>query len=106
MSDQEALEPTNKQLANFLVVYAKQFPFAENLQLDSNIIEELLETNPIFRASGLRHHREFTETIKKHEDKMLRGKLQCEHVRPNGKRCPNFNKPGSYYCGLHQDEEE
>lgn len=107
MTDREYTEPTNEQLAKFLIVYAKHiFPGAEKLELSPPILESLLSSNPTFREAGLRHHRMFQDHIFEMTEKMEKGELQCEYVRPNGKRCPNYNEPGSMYCGLHKSEEE
>lgn len=107
MTDREYIEPTNKQLASFLVVYAPQIlPGAESLALSPPVLEVLLSENPTFREAGLRHHRAFQEQIFEHTEKMEKGELRCEHIRPNGKKCPNHNEPGSLYCGLHKFEEE
>lgn len=104
MADQE--EPTNEQLANFLFVYAKSDSRAKGLHLDASILEMMLERNPVFREAGLEIHRGFQEKANAVSEKMMRGALQCEHIRPNGKRCVNFNESGSFYCGLHKGEYE
>lgn len=98
-------EPTNEQLANFLIVYAGQVPGTEGLQLSPPILELLMNNNPQFRAGALRHHRMFHERLVEMTKKAALGQLPCQHIRPNGKQCPNFNQPGSYYCGLHQEDE-
>lgn len=103
----EYVEPTNEQLANFLVVYAPQiFPGSENLQLSPPILEMLLNNHPEKREGALRHHRKFVEETNKFVKKMAAGELQCEHIRPNGRRCPNANEPGRMYCGLHGEDDE
>jgi hypothetical protein len=103
----EYTEPTNAQLARFLVVYARDiFPGAENLKLSPPILESLMSTNPVFRETALRHHRAFQDKIVELTEKMAKGELQCEFIRPNGKRCPNYNEPGHMYCGLHKSEED
>lgn len=105
-TQREYTEPTNEQLANFLVVYAKHIPGAGGLQLSPPHLELLMNNNPGFRAGALRHHRNFQDTISKLSEKMDKGELQCEYIRPNGKKCPNFNEPGRMYCGLHKSEGE
>lgn len=98
-------EPNNTQLARFLVIYAEGIPGMESLQLSAPTLELLMTNNPDFRAGALRHHKAFQEEIHKHSRKLEAGTLQCEHIRPNKKRCPNHNEPGSYYCGLHKPED-
>lgn len=108
MTDREYTEPTDEQLARFLVVYAPQIlPGAESLALSPVVIQSLMSQNPTFKKAGLRHHRAFQEMIFDHTEKMERGgELQCEHIRPNGKKCPNRNEAGSLFCGLHKTEGE
>lgn len=106
LARREHTEPTNEQLANFLAVYAKKFPAFEHISPNPAMLEFLLENRPEFREAGLRHHRQFVEGIDELVKKMTLGELQCEHIRPNGKQCPNHNEPGSYYCGLHKAEGE
>lgn len=105
MANTEYTEPTNEQLARFLVVYAGHIPGAEGLQLSPPVLESLMSQNPKFREGALRHHRQFQDQIHELTKKMEAGELTCEHIRPNGKRCPNFNEPRSFYCGLHNKEE-
>lgn len=105
MTDEEYVEPTNAQLARFLVVYAQRIPGTEGLQLSPPILESLMSTNPMFRKGALRHHRAFQEEINQVVARSDKGELPCSYIRPNGKRCPNFNEPGSLYCGLHKDAE-
>jgi hypothetical protein len=108
----EYTEPSNKQLANFLVVYAENLPAFQRIRLATGgslnpaHLEMLLESNPEFREAGLRHHRQFVEQIDEITRKMAAGELPCEYIRPNGKRCPNYNEPGSMYCGLHKESNE
>ncbi len=97
-------EPSNEQLANFLVVYSKQIPSFENVNLTSSSILFWLE-KPEFRKIALYHHQRFQDNMSELHRQMEKGELQCEHIRPNNKRCPNHNEPGNYYCGLHQDNE-
>lgn len=97
-------EPTNEQLANFLMIYAKHIPGMEALQLSAPHLELLMNNNPQFRAGALRHHKKFQQDIVATGMKIAKGELQCEHIRPNGKRCPNHNEPGDIYCGIHKDE--
>lgn len=99
-------EPTNEQLANFLMVYARQIPEAADLDLSAPVLESLMSQNPKFRAGALRHHREFQQRINELGAKMEAGELQCEYIRPNGKQCPNHNQEGSPFCGLHQLDKE
>lgn len=105
MTDQEYKEPTNKQLANFLTVYAERIVGEHNFSLNPIMLEGMLE-NPLYREAALRHHRRFVDETAILTKKMERGQLQCEHIRSNGKKCPNWNEPGSFYCGLHKDEGE
>jgi hypothetical protein len=103
-------EPTNEQLANFLSIYAEHLPAFQHIRIGNQslspaILEMLLERRPEFREIGLRHHKKFQEDIIKHAQAMNAGTLKCEHIRPNGMRCVNYNEPGSIYCGLHKDED-
>lgn len=102
-TQEESSEPTNEQLANFLVVYAASIPQLQGFELNPVILEMQLE-NPIFREAGLKHYRAFQKDMNKHFVQMKKGELQCEYIRPNGKKCPNHNEPGSFYCGLHKEE--
>lgn len=88
------------------MIYAQNIPAMQGVQLNVGIIEMLLDRDPQFRAGGLRHHRGFQRQIIETAKKMEQGQLQCAHIRSNGKNCPNFNEPGSYYCGLHKGDEE
>ena len=99
------VEPTNEQLARFLIVY---IPSQAGLDLhpDERIVRFLLESKPELRERALEHHRKFQDQIWELDRKMKAGQLPCGFVRPNGKPCPNYNQPGSYYCGLHIDQEE
>lgn len=103
--DQEYEEPTNKQLANFLTVCAPQIVGEHSFFPNPVILEKLLE-KPLYREAALRRHRRFVDEMNLLMEKMERGQLQCEHIRANGKKCPNFNEPGIFYCGLHRDEAE
>lgn len=108
MTDEEIepyKEPTNEQLANFLIVYADQIPGTESLRLSAPVLESLMSQNPKFRAGALRHHQAFHANLVEMTKKMSDGTLPCQHIRPNGKQCPNYNAPGSYFCGLHQEDE-
>lgn len=104
VSDREYIEPTNEQLARFLVVYV---PAQTGLDLhpSASILERLLETKPDFRKAALGHHRAFQDQIAMVDARMKAGDLPCAYIRANGKPCPNHNQSGSYYCGLHQDGE-
>jgi hypothetical protein len=103
---EEYIEPTNEQLAKFLSVYAKQTPGLEQFRVNPAILESMMALQPEYREAALRLHRQFQTQINNHTLLMKAGKLQCEHFRPNGKRCPNRNEPGSLYCGLHKEEHE
>lgn len=106
MADREYTEPTNEQLAKFLSIAAPQIT-GLNLNPEPWVLEMLLTRDPNFRENALRHHRKFQDQIHEHTEKMMRGgELQCEHIRPNGKKCPNRNEAGSLYCGLHKAEGE
>lgn len=96
-------EPSNEQLANFFTVYVKQIPQFQDLDPDPIILEKLFGMDLGFRETVLGYHREFQKKINTLHKQMEKGELQCEYIRPNGKRCPNHNQSGSYYCGLHQD---
>jgi hypothetical protein len=98
-------EPTNEQLAKFLVIYAKTVTGAENLDLKAPVLETIMNHDEKYRQAALKTHRRFQQDIDEMLGKMERGELRCEHIRPNGKHCPNSNEPGSFYCGLHKDEE-
>lgn len=105
----EYVEPTTEQLAEFMVVIAPRLIGQDHdLQLDSGMLKRLIESDFRYMSTAMRHHRRFYEEGKELHKKMLRGKLRCLHIRDNGKRCPNFNQPGSYACGLHKElyEEE
>lgn len=105
--EEEYIEPTNEQLARFLEVYVQHTPGLEELRVSAPILERMMEMRPEYRELGLRLHRQFQEQINEHTRLMKKGGvLQCEHVRTNGKRCPNRNVPGSLYCGLHKEEHE
>lgn len=99
-------EPTNEQLANFLMVYAKQIPELDGMRLSAPVLESLMSQNKRFRDGALRKHKMVQEAILKHDRMMQAGKLQCEHILESGKRCPNQNKPGHAWCGLHYEEHE
>lgn len=101
----EQTEPTNEQLGRFLAIYAKQFPGLDSLNVGADVLESMLDRNPAYREAAIRHHQRFQNQIDEMLNKMKKGELRCEHIRPNGKKCPNFNEPGSFYCGLHKDEE-
>lgn len=106
MSEPNNTEPTDEQLANFISVYARRLPGAEHLRVSPTILEWMFEQNPAFRATALRHHRDFQAKIDEMAAKIMAGEAKCEYIRPSGKRCPNHNQPFSHYCGLHQDQEE
>lgn len=106
MTDEEYEEPTNEQLANFLMVYAPKIVGMQEFALSPDILKELMDRDPRYRAGALRHHKAFVKEIADNRVKRERGQLRCEHIRENGKRCPNWNEPGSFFCGLHQSEKE
>lgn len=101
----EYTEPTNEQLARFLTVYVPS-QMGLDLHPSPSILEQLLDRDLNFRKTALGHHRRFQAQINELNRKMKAGELPCAHIRTNGKPCPNRNQPGSYYCGLHQEEEE
>jgi hypothetical protein len=102
----DSKEPTNEQLAKFLVFYAQTTSGIEHLQLNPVILENIMSHDEDYRQAALRSHRQFQKEIDDLLEKRNQGQLRCEHIRPNGKHCPNFNEPGSFYCGLHKDEGE
>lgn len=107
MDDKAYTEPTNEQLARFLIVYAQRIPeMANRLELSEPILERLMDRNPHFREAALLHHRRFQEEIHELSRKMAAGELQCERILLSGKRCPNRNEPGRSFCGLHRDPYE
>lgn len=101
-------EPSNEQLANFLVVYAEMIPELKQFQLQLNptMLEMLMDRTPQFREAALRHHRDFQQGVVEMEKKVAAGALPCQYRRPNGKMCPNYNEPGLYFCGLHKDQDK
>lgn len=99
----EYIEPTNEQLARFLIIYIPA-QSGLNLHPSPTILEHLLESKPDFRKAALGHHRAFQDQINVIDERMKAGDLPCAYIRANGKPCPNRNQPGSYYCGLHIDE--
>jgi hypothetical protein len=102
----EYTEPTNEQLANFLVVQAQSDPHMAGLRLSPPILESILSQSPRHRAAALQRHRKFQEMIHEISRKMEAGELQCEHTLKSGKQCPNRNEPGIMYCGLHKEEHD
>lgn len=100
----EYIEPTNEQLASFLVISAQSDPRMAGLRLSPPILESLLSQNPKYRAAALAKHRLFQEQIYQISRAMEAGQLQCEHILNSGKQCPNRNEPGIMYCGLHKEE--
>lgn len=98
----EYTEPTNEQLANFLGVYARHIPGAENLRVSPAILEFIFESNPEARATALQYHRDLQDKLRELSAKVLAGELQCEHILLSGKQCPNYNEPGAHFCGLHK----
>ena len=107
MTDEEFeyTEPTNEQLARFLMVQARSDPRTQGLNLSPPILESLLSQNPKHREAALRQHRRFQEQIWEVSRLLDEGKLQCEHILQSGKQCPNRNEPGIPYCGLHKEEQ-
>lgn len=106
LADEEYTEPTNKQLANFLIVHAQRIPATSSLVLNAGMLERLLDQHPEYRAGALRHHRRFQEELNELARKQEVGDLQCAHILKSGKQCPNRNQPGSPWCGLHREEHE
>lgn len=102
----EYIEPTNEQLANFLVVVAQSDPRMAGLRLSPPILESLLSQRPEYRKTALAKHRIFQEQIREITRAMEAGQLQCEHILNSGKQCPNRNEPGIMYCGLHKEEHD
>lgn len=106
-TDDRYTEPTDEQLVHFLAVY---LPSKVGLDPGSvpvmfpTLLERRIAKDPDFRQRGIEQHRQFQEEMNRHHEAMLRGELQCDHIRPNGKQCVNHNEPGSYYCGLHKTE--
>ena len=105
MADEGYTEPTNEQLARFLVIDAQSDPRMQGLNLSPPIIESLLSQRPDYRKAALQRHRRFQDQIRELTQKMDAGELQCEHILQSGKKCPNRNEPGRMYCGLHGHEE-
>lgn len=101
----EYIEPDLHQLANFMVVYSAQIVGEHSFDLNPTVIEKLL-ANPTYKAAALKHHRKFYDEAKILHGKMERGKLRCMFVRENGKRCVNWNEPGSFYCGIETHKAE
>lgn len=100
-------EPTNEQLAQFMVVIAPRLIGQDhNLQLDAGMLKRLIESDPRYYQTARRHHRTFHDEQKRLYGMMLEGKLRCSHIRDNDKRCVNFQQPGSWFCGLHKGEYE
>lgn len=97
MADYE--EPTNKQLGSFLAVRGQLMGF----DIPAELLELQMDHNPEFRRIGLEHHRQFVEELSEYSRKIEAGELRCEHIRPNGKSCPNHNEPGEIFCGLHKE---
>jgi hypothetical protein len=99
-------EPSNEQLAAFMTVWARRMPAFDHLAISPAVLEHIFETQPKYREVALHHHRKFQEQINALSEKLQQGLLQCEHILRSGKKCPNYNVPGSHFCGLHQDEED
>jgi hypothetical protein len=99
-------EPTNKQLAEFMVVIAPRLIGEHNLDLNAGMLERLIESDARYYQTAKKHHRAFYDEQKRLYSMMLKGKLRCAHIRDNGKRCPNFQQAGSWFCGLHKEEYE
>lgn len=105
MSD-DYVEPSNEQLAKFMVVYSKTDPRAAELHIDHHMLERIFDRQEKHRQACLKIHRRFQQEMLRHTAELIKGGLQCEYIRPNGKRCPNFNQSGSYFCGLHQESQD
>lgn len=100
-------EPTNEQLAQFMVVIAPRLIGKDhNLQLDAGMLKRLIESDLRYYQTAKKHHRQFYDEQKRLWGLMMRGKLRCAHIRANGKRCPNVNEAGSFFCGLHKEQFE
>lgn len=103
---EEYEEPDNAALADFLVMYAPRIEGASALtNIHAEGLLELLESNPIARQAGLRHHKRFWQEMRLRFRKLEEGNLRCAYLLPNGKQCANWNMPGSFQCADHQDEE-
>jgi hypothetical protein len=101
-----ANEPTNAQLARFIVIYGNTHPLLANLDVNPYFLERIFETDENARQRCLKIHRDFQTKADELGHKIARGEMQCEHIRANGKRCPNYNEPGRLFCGLHQESED
>jgi hypothetical protein len=101
---EEYTEPTNEQLASFLVVSAQSDPRTAGMNLSPVYLEVLLSQNPRYREAALQKHRQFQDDLKELGRRYAAGKMQCEHILNSGKQCPNRNEPGNIYCGLHKEE--
>lgn len=106
MAEREYTEPSNEQLAAFMTTLARSNPAFQHLRVSPAILEFIFEKQPEQREMALRKHREFQDSLNQHTDQMMAGELQCAYFLRSGKPCPNFNLPGTQYCGLHQPEEE
>lgn len=106
MTDEEYKEPTNEELARFLLIYAPRLVGEHDFQLNPVILERLIGEKPEYRAAALRHHKQFYKEADILFKKLERGQLRCQYVRPGGKRCVNFNVPGSFYCGIESHNAE
>lgn len=103
---EERQDPSNEQLANFLAVYASSNYRFASLKVSPAILEHIFDNNEEQRQVALRIHHRFKARIDEMIRKTQAGELPCQYIRSNGKQCPNYNRPGSLFCGLHQDEEE
>lgn len=104
--DPEYTEPDNEALAAFLVMYAPRIEGASPLaNINTEGLEELLETNRVARMAALRHHHRFYQEMRLRFRKFEQGNLRCAYLLPNNKQCPNWNMPGSFQCEEHQDVE-
>lgn len=106
MSESEYTEPTNEQLAAFMTVYARRTPAFSHLAISPAILEHIFETRQEYREVALTHHRRFQDNINQLQARIQQGLLQCEHILLSERQCPNYNVPGSHFCGLHQADEE
>jgi hypothetical protein len=59
----DSKEPTNEQLAKFLVFYAQTTSGIEHLQLNPVILENIMSHDEDYRQAALRSHRQFQKEI-------------------------------------------
>lgn len=95
-------EPTNEQLAAFMTVYARRNERFQHLAISPAVLEHIFNTREDYRQNALGVHRGFQEQLNALSAKIQQGLLQCEHILLSEKQCPNYNVPGTHYCGLHR----